>query len=35
MKSLRGYETRIKALGVAVVLAVLALSGGLVWWALS
>ena len=35
MKSPRGYETRIKAVGVAVVLAVLALSGGLVWWALS
>ncbi len=35
MKSPRGYETRIKAFGVAVVLAVLALSGGLVWWAFS
>ena len=35
MKSPRGHETRIKAVGVAVVLAVLALSGGLVWWALS
>jgi hypothetical protein len=31
----RRYETRIKAFGVAVVLAVLALSGGLVWWAFS
>ena len=35
MKSAREYETRIRALGVAVVLAVLALSGGLVWWAFS
>jgi hypothetical protein len=35
MKSPRGYETRIKAFGVAVVLAVLAISGGLVWWAFS
>jgi hypothetical protein len=34
-KSTRGYETRIKAFGLAVVLAVLALSGGLVWWAFS
>jgi hypothetical protein len=33
MKPPRGYETRIKAFGVALVLAVLALSGGLVWWA--
>ena len=33
MKSPRGYETRIKALGVAVVLAVMAFSGWLVWWA--
>jgi hypothetical protein len=35
MKSPRGYETRSKAFGMAVVRAVLALSGGLVWWALS
>jgi hypothetical protein len=35
MNSPRGHETRIKAFGVAVVLAVLALSGGLVWWAFS
>jgi hypothetical protein len=35
MKSARAYETRIKAFGLAVVLAVLALSGGLVWWAFS
>ncbi|HTC13889.1 MAG TPA: hypothetical protein VK692_06695 [Chthoniobacterales bacterium] len=34
-KSPRAYETRIKAFGLAVVLAVLALSGGLVWWAFS
>jgi hypothetical protein len=35
MKSPRAYEARIKAFGVAVVLAVLALSGGFVWWAFS
>jgi hypothetical protein len=35
MKSPPGYETRIKAFGVAMVLAALALSGGLVWWAFS
>ena len=35
MKSARDYETRIRAIGLMVVLALLALSGGLVWWAFS
>jgi hypothetical protein len=29
------YETRVKAVGLMIVLALLALSGGLVWWAFS
>jgi hypothetical protein len=35
MKPARDSETRIKAVGLMVVLALLALSGGLVWWAFS
>jgi hypothetical protein len=35
LNSDRAYETRIKAVALMVVLAVLALSGGLVWWAFS
>ena len=35
MKSPRDYETRIKAIGLLAFLALLALSGGLVWWAFS
>jgi hypothetical protein len=35
MKSARDYETRIKAVGWMVILVLLALSGGLVWWAFS
>jgi hypothetical protein len=35
IKSAGDYETRVKAFGLMVVLALLALSGGLVWWAFS
>jgi hypothetical protein len=35
IKSRDDYETRVKAVGLMIVLALLALSGGLVWWAFS
>jgi hypothetical protein len=35
IKSRDDYETRVKAVGLIIVLALLALSGGLVWWAFS
>jgi hypothetical protein len=35
MDSIRIDEKRIKAVGLMAILALLALSGGLVWWAFS